>query len=342
MASSSHYSCQRFSRRSEAARRVQCTNHLRQLGLGGLLHLDAQGFFPTGGWNFVWTGDADRGFGKNQPGSSLFSILPYIEEQATWDLTKGTSDNTTQHNDAMARTHSNAVSIFYCPSRRSAQLYPHGITYAVANAPALRSLPGAVKTDYAGNGGDGLYNVCETTYGCRVPNSYQDADNSFNWSAYDWASKPNNNPFTLIGSGIMYFHSQVKQRNVKDGMSKTLFAAEKYVRPNNYLGYIPGDDNDYGERQTALSGFDEDTVRTTYCRLQSGTQFCDDTQALAYQPQRDTVGLAKIRAFGSAHSSTFNAVLCDGSVRGYSFDISRDVLRRMGSRLDGLPVEVTE
>ncbi len=327
----------------EAARRVQCTNHLRQLGLGGALHLDAHGFFPTGGWNFLWTGDPDRGFGESQPGSWLFCILPYIEEQATFDLAKGTTDNSTQHNNAMERAHSNPVSIFYCPTRRTNQLYPHGINYAVANAPTLRTLPGVVKTDYAGNGGDGLYNVCENRYSCQVPASYAEADTTFNWDANDFQSKPSRNPFLNIGSGITFFHSEVKQRNVKDGMSKTLFAAEKYVRPNNYSGYVSGDDNDYGERQTALSGFDEDTVRVTYCRLQSNTQFCDPTQALSYQPRRDTVGLdSQIRAFGSAHSSIFNAALCDGSVRSYSFDISRDVLRRLGNRLDGLPLDVTE
>ena len=40
-------------------------------------HEHANGKFPAGGWNYYWTGDATRGFGKRQPGSWAYSILPY-------------------------------------------------------------------------------------------------------------------------------------------------------------------------------------------------------------------------------------------------------------------------
>jgi prepilin-type N-terminal cleavage/methylation domain-containing protein len=63
----------------ESARRVACGNNVRQLALGCLQHLDQQGFFPSGGWGWCWTGDPDRGFGRSQPGSWAYSILPAIE-----------------------------------------------------------------------------------------------------------------------------------------------------------------------------------------------------------------------------------------------------------------------
>lgn len=63
----------------ESARRVHCRNNIRQLALGCQQHLTQQGFFPSGGWGWCWTGDPDRGFGKSQPGGWAFSVLPFVE-----------------------------------------------------------------------------------------------------------------------------------------------------------------------------------------------------------------------------------------------------------------------
>ena len=66
----------------EAARQVQCRNNLKQLALGCLNHEEVYQRFPTGGWGFAWTGDADRGTDWRQPGGWIYNILPYIEQQA--------------------------------------------------------------------------------------------------------------------------------------------------------------------------------------------------------------------------------------------------------------------
>jgi prepilin-type processing-associated H-X9-DG protein len=42
--------------------------------------------------------------------------------------------------------------------------------------------------------------------------------------------------------------------------------------------------------------------------------------------------------FGGPHSGVCNFVLCDGSVRGVSVDLSIDVLTRLGLPSDGQPV----
>src|SRR5215467_2437131 len=122
----------------EAARRGQCANHLKQLSLAMLSHHDTFKHFPTGGWKYVWTGDPDRGHNKEQPGSWIYQILPFIEEDAIYALgADGQPDVITAAQKAgAAERESKAVNILFCPSRRPAGAYPLSpdITFSITNA----------------------------------------------------------------------------------------------------------------------------------------------------------------------------------------------------------------
>ena len=73
----------------EAARRMQCSNNLKQLALGSLNFEETHGFYPSNGWGWKWVGDPDRGFGKSQPGSWMYHLLSFIEQPALAELGRG-------------------------------------------------------------------------------------------------------------------------------------------------------------------------------------------------------------------------------------------------------------
>src|SRR5882757_8383492 len=75
----------------EAARRSQCTNQLRQLAVSFHNHHDTYKFFPSGGWGWAWVGFPEQGYGKNQSGGWMYSVLPYMEEGNLHDYGRGTT-----------------------------------------------------------------------------------------------------------------------------------------------------------------------------------------------------------------------------------------------------------
>ena len=97
----------------EAARRTECKNRLKQIGLAVLNHVDTYKVFPTGGtrYNAVITTYAVNGkpFGPDKQGLGwAYQILPYLEEGSIKNLTT---------NDQLQKA---SIPLYLCPSRRSA------------------------------------------------------------------------------------------------------------------------------------------------------------------------------------------------------------------------------
>ena len=220
----------------EAARRTQCMNNLRQLGLGVLLHLEAHDHFPSGGWGHAWVGVADRGAGLNQPGGWGYNVLPFIEEQALHQL--GSGGDRAARSAASAQRLSTPIPMFFCPSRREAKLYPAVASHSQRprDTDPVREV---ARNDYAANSGD--------TFGdFTLGPSSLEAGESFQW--------PNMSRLT----GLVHLRSQIRIGQVADGTSKTYFVGEKYLNPDHYAtGLAPGDN------ESVYSGAGQDLNRWT-------------------------------------------------------------------------------
>ena len=110
----------------EAARRSQCKNNLKQLGLAAQAHLSAQKCFPGGGWGWHWVGDPDRGYNTNQPGGWAYSLLAFVEGGTIRSIGKGLPPGPGNGNKyyALAQMQTQALPVFFCPSRRGITVGP--------------------------------------------------------------------------------------------------------------------------------------------------------------------------------------------------------------------------
>jgi prepilin-type N-terminal cleavage/methylation domain-containing protein len=297
----------------EAARRSQCGNNLKQLGLAAEQHKTAFGHMPTGGW------DADsvpfppqvdgRGQGADwrQPRGWCFTILPFMEMQAIHDSLDPSTG---------AINTSTGVAAFACPSRRGSSLGAGGV---------------GVMTDYAGNRGAWAFPVPasntadnrQTVFGANV-GGLGGAPASFTQAQWAVVATTLNAPQPLLlgtgtvaTGGVIFAGSALPPVSVRDGQSNTYLLAEKYVPQ---AGYTTGA---AGYSRSAYVGDSSDTLRGGH-RPPAG-----DQTAMS-------VGLEG--GFGGPHAGVFLATMCDGSVRTIDFEIDARTHFLLSSRADGLPV----
>src|SRR5262245_20972346 len=145
----------------EAARMVECKNHLKQIGLAWLHHHSVHKFFPTGGWGSNWAGDPDRGYDKRQPGGWAYNSLPFLEEGSIHDLGKGmVYGGAPDKKTVLAGAAQSASSIFLCPSRR-APTAPFVFTLQSASYANInfQGVSTVWRGDYCANAGDQMWNA---------------------------------------------------------------------------------------------------------------------------------------------------------------------------------------
>jgi prepilin-type processing-associated H-X9-DG protein len=268
-----------------------------------LLHEEAHGFFPGGGWGWRWTGDPDRGTGITQPAGWNYPLLPFIEQQSLYELgTDGQANviTDTQRDGALQRDQT-PVSVFVCPSRRRNTLYPRPRNMNYING---RNVNRAAVVDYAACGGD------------RVLWHSGPGDINAGLSpTYDW-----NAGGAQENTGISFARSEISIGEVKDGTTNTIMLGEKSLMPTNYTDGMNSAD-DFG----VYEGCAHDTYRWTHS-----------------PPLQDRIGVDLFSNFGGPHSNGCHFVLCDGSVRSINFSIDLTTYLRLGNRSDGQVIDFSK
>ena len=303
----------------EAARQVQCKNNLKQIALGWMQHEEHTGLFPSSGWGYVWTGDADRGFGRRQPGGWVYQILPYIEQEAIYLLA---GDGSLSDDPASPAQRASAavmqmtpLAVMNCPSRRQPLVYPNPIL-SIYRPRNCDHPPGHAYSDYAANSGD---RECMSYKQNWAPYTLTQGDSpTFNWN------KPGGGMIDFQ-TGVSHVRSEVRLADITDGASNTYLAGEKYINPDYYENGAWSADN-----SAMYVGQDVDLNRFTNW---------EPAPNVAGPPKQDQPGMDWYWSFGSAHSSGCHMAFCDGSVHLISYTIDPETHRCLGNRKDGMVID---
>jgi prepilin-type N-terminal cleavage/methylation domain-containing protein len=294
----------------EAARRMTCTNQIKQIALAWQLHHDTHKFFPSGGWGYRYMADPDRGFGERQPGGWAYSCLPYLEEQAIHRIGAGIAGSTSpDKKKALAELSTRYVAGFYCPTRRAAAALPTvANVYQNADTVTIQA-----RGDYAANIGPLYIDNDFSLQWLAGPSSFTRAEQGigFQKTRTDGALK---NWMDMVG-GVVYQAWEYNLKEITDGTAHTYMVGEKYLMPERYLG----ESQDFGDDQSCWAGDDLDLCR-----------FADDT----LPPLQDQRGLPDFTRFGSAHAAVFQVAFCDSSVQSISYNIDSVTHQRLGGRRD--------
>jgi len=209
----------------EAARRMQCQNNLKQIGLAAHNFEQTNGQLPPGR---VFTGNYVSEFGLTW---AAF-LLPYLESEGQYAL----FDFTKRYHDQTAAARTSAPSVYYCPSRRPA---------------------GMISIQ-----GDSVLNDCTTPPPSQYPGATSDYCGSCSRDPDTCAFYTSALYMTGGGAGVIISvrarEGAVDQRQfngvainlIKDGLSSTLLFGEKHVHVDhlgyNYAnGYFIGDGATY-------------------------------------------------------------------------------------------------
>ncbi len=282
----------------EAARRTQCKNHLKQIGLALHNFHDVHRHFPAGAQHNVYKQpriDDDFIVGT----SWLVFILPYIEQQAIYEQYDFTEPYSAEVNNLVGNYE---INVYKCPS-----------------GARERSNNGAERTD------DGTFNHTTHFYGVMGPSSRDNPSvvtyQGINYS-YVVGSPTSNGAYATDGPlgqyrdqpGSVTTGHYVDFGTMTDGSSNILMVGERSQnlpsgQPNDYRSWVRGNNGGSGTTKNVTY-----PINSTF--YNSSNNFNDIS-------------------FGSNHSGGCHFLLGDGSVRFVSESIDLNLYKALASVKSG-------
>jgi prepilin-type processing-associated H-X9-DG protein len=305
----------------EAARRTQCRNNLKQIGLAIQNHLNVKKYFPTagscnndpaetnnpingGGWDLSNKWGFERG-------SWVYCILPFAEEEQLYDIghQSGYGNFPTTPPAGLGGKYIDEMPISWisCPSRGARTSQP------TATGQVWQLL------DYASPIGWGssnnFYDVAAYIF-MKTMNAFPSGPYILQYNR-TW-----DGVIVIGGVGRDYkLPAKITIAKVSDGLSKTIAVSEKAAWSQNYqsTGSWYWDDPGWCRPEwywNSVRAFDlpllNDGDSNLTLPLVPGQPYAGPVRTSASLPEQ---------GFGSAHPGAFNALFADGSVHGISYTI---------------------
>ncbi len=289
----------------EAARRSQCLNNLRQVGLSMHTYHAAMDRFPTG----VVVKDIDYAVDNQCPpkGRKLMpwsvAVLPYMEQQAIYDRLDPDKTFPSRYRNWSDKNN---------PESNGATMYKSAKFYKCPSND--RSTAETVHSDYMGcsGGGDGQ----------------PAADNVRTLQSPPTCAAPSDPGRVFYDNGVLFMNSEISTAQITDGTTNT------YMLGETFFSRVPGDPNVGSNYPSWAAGLD-----TAGGGAWSAYQLMTSAVYAINTSNRDewTNSSHIMTIFTSKHPGGCHMSMADGSGHFISDSMDVETHRALGARDDSLP-----
>jgi prepilin-type N-terminal cleavage/methylation domain-containing protein/prepilin-type processing-associated H-X9-DG protein len=297
----------------EAARRSQCTNNLKQIGLAIANYETAFGCIVSGyisttvphAWPGVAGYDPDPATGDNGPGWGwLTLVLPQAEQGPLHNATNFSLPTWQVENRTVVVTQ---INVYLCPSANNPSPFSRMVDATNALLPVANQL--FARANYQYNQG---------------------------WNDSSIPASTNLDDPVRGCNGPIYRNSRVTYSGVTDGLSNTVFAGEKspYLADATWVGIIPGYRH-FAYNAFASAGTGGSNVNYDYAgsilASHSGPSLYESPMVI--HPPNSPLGHTD--EMYALHPGGANVLLGDGSVRFIKQSINLITWQALNSRSNG-------